>query len=414
MNKTVIMISLCLILLGCLYCVNQTKKRINKESIPITISLNPDTALTDTLRLSYIATKIEYIPLEYYKTSIIDYFYDFIVTDQYVFIKNGLEILKYTINGEFIQSIFPVGRGPGEAAARSFTLDEKNEQICVLDAYSGDVKLYDYAGNFIKRINSSINLPQHRTISIGFFKYNLFVSTAQRPMTKYIYSFFDVENDSIKVIYKNYNSYSKTQEEEGRYFTLMFDCFQITDSVILFKEHYCDTIFSVNKDLVIKAKYIIDLGKQKLKWQDFRDGAMFNLASAFPYGYWVQSFIETRNLFILVLRSYYNPEIFAVLNKRTGTVNAFKNRYYERPSSQIILKNDIDQLIMFPPMNREGDLYYYNGCLYSVVEAKEFSDAYCKASEKTKNATRYLREMAPIFDEIDEFSNPVIVKVYLK
>ena len=414
MNKTVIKISLWIILLACLHCVNQCKSGINNKSIPITISLNLDNAITDTLKLSDIATKLEYIPLEYSETSIIDYFYDFIVTDQYVFLKNGLEILIYTIDGEFIQSLFPVGRGPGEAAARSFTLDEKKEQIYVLDAYSADVKLFDYSGNFTKRINSSINLSQHRTISIGFFKNNLFVSTAQRPKTNYIYSFFDVENDSIKVIYKNYNSYSKAQGEEVRYFTLMYDCYQITDSVILFKEHYCDTIFSVDKDLVIKPKYIIDLGKQKLKWQDFRDGAMFDLASVFPNGYWVQSFIETRNFLLVVLRSFYNPEVFAVFNKRTGSVDAYKNRSYERPSSQIYIKNDIDQIILFPPMNREGDFYYNDGCLFSVVEAKEFSEAYRKASDKTKNATRYLRNMAPILDEIDEFSNPVIMKVYLK
>jgi len=53
-------------------------------------------------------------------------------------------------------------------------------------------------------------------------------------------------------------------------------------------------------------------------------------------------------------------------------------------------------------------------CLYSIIDGEEFARYYRNASETAGNATKYLRQMAPILDAIDEFSNPVVMKVYLK
>jgi hypothetical protein len=68
----------------------------------------------------------------------------------------------------------------------------------------------------------------------------------------------------------------------------------------------------------------------------------------------------------------------------------------------------------FAPVNEKGYFISFGNCLYSVIEGGEFTGFYRTASETTKNATKSLRGMAPIFNKIDEFSNPVIMKVYLK
>jgi hypothetical protein len=84
-------------------------------------------------------------------------------------------------------------------------------------------------------------------------------------------------------------------------------------------------------------------------------------------------------------------------------------------NNQIYLKNDLDNLITFPLMSKTiGTIFYFDNCLFSLIESKEFAKAYKSVSVKTKRATKYLRDMAPIFDKIDEFSNPVLIKVYLK
>jgi hypothetical protein len=402
-----------LLLLGCLSCID--RERPKRIDIPKAISLDLKNLYTDSMNLSDIASKIEYIPLQATDSSLLNYFYDFAVTKDFFFIKNELSIVKYDISGKFIKSLFKVGRGPAETGARSFAVDESGELVYVLDAYIGNIKVFDYKGTFVKTIKEPINSAEHQTTSIGFFCDKLFISTAQRPFTKYIYSFFDLVKDSILIVHKNYNNYTKSHEMQKRFFTLSYDYnYQITDSSILFKENYSDTIFKLNKDLSKVPKYILDLNNRKLKWEDFRDNAMFNLASTFPNGYWVQSFAESSSMLLLILRSYHNPEIFIVYDKNKDSFKAFRNLNYKRPSDQIFLRNDLDKIAAFPPMNKNGNLNYCKGCLYSIIEASDFVMAYNKASIKTKSATKYLRDIAPTLNKINAFSNPVIMKIYLK
>ena len=65
-------------------------------------------------------------------------------------------------------------------------------------------------------------------------------------------------------------------------------------------------------------------------------------------------------------------------------------------------------------MNKEGYLFYYNGCLYSVIEANDFARAFKSASSGIKSSSKYLKGMAPVLSNITEFSNPIIMKVFLK
>lgn len=65
-------------------------------------------------------------------------------------------------------------------------------------------------------------------------------------------------------------------------------------------------------------------------------------------------------------------------------------------------------------MNKNGYMTYKNNCLYSVIDAGEFAKVY-----KIKNLRRGITEghnkkINPSLNEIDEFDNPVIIKLYLK
>jgi hypothetical protein len=76
--------------------------------------------------------------------------------------------------------------------------------------------------------------------------------------------------------------------------------------------------------------------------------------------------------------------------------------------------NDLDHLTSFPPMSKTGQFYYYNGCLYSITEAKNFVDVYMNAPDEVKKSTDYLRSMEQVFSGKDELDNPLIMKVHLK
>jgi hypothetical protein len=408
------LINLFILLFSFLSCTSKVIPDSKKINFPKTINLNLSEATTDTLNLSEISDKVEYIPLQTTDSLLMEYFYDFVVTKNYYFVHNGLEIMRFNKSGRFINSLFKVGRGPGEALPVCFTVNEEEKLVYVFDR-NKYVKIYDYNGTVINTIKKPINPPEALPPwAIGYFNNNLFVSIAQRPGIKYIYSCYNLVNDSVRILYKNYNTYDKSQE--GKWPAVIpYDYnFQITDSTIMFKERYCDTVFTVNKDFIIEPRYIIDIGEKKLEWKDWRDHGMFGFASGLPYGYWVNSFIETKNYLFIVLNSYKAPELFVVYNKTTDLNKIYTRKVYKRAYDQIFIKNNLDNLMLFAPMNQSGYLFYYDGCLYSILESKDFAEAYKSASKEIKNSTKYLKEMAPVISSITEFSNPVIMKVYLK
>jgi hypothetical protein len=403
---------LLLLLFTFVSCINREKPTPEKFNLPKTIHLELSDAITDSMNLSEIATKVEYIPLQTNDSALMGYFWDFAITKDYFFIKNELSVLTYDKYGNYVNSLFRVGIGPGEANAYCLTVDEDGERVFVFDHKISNVKIYDFNGTYINTINEPIRPPGSWGYSIGYFKNNLFVQTTQRPLVKYLYSCFDLANDSIRILCKNYRSYNKSQEGKTPYSPYDYH-YQITDSTILYKESYNDTIFTVNKMFIQTPRYIINLGNQKLDWDTWRECA-FNLAGGPPNGYKVQSFVETESFLFLALQSFKEPQMFAVFNKITNSTSIFKNKDQDPSNSRVYLKNNLDNMIPFPAMNKNGYLFYYEGCLYSVIEASDFAKVYRSTSTEIKSSSKYLKNMAPIFSKITEFSNPIIMKVYLK
>ncbi|HSO26273.1 MAG TPA: 6-bladed beta-propeller [Methanobacteriaceae archaeon] len=395
-------------------CFRKNINGSNKIDFPISIHLNLSEMISDSMNLSDIADKVEYFPLQTNDSCLMDYFDDFSITKDYYFIQDRTRVIKFTNYGKYLNSLFKVGRGPGEAYARFFTISESEELVYVYDSSINSIKIYNFNGIYIKRLNTPIYPSGYWSYSIGVFNKNLFVHTIQSPLVKYLYSFFDLNTDSIRIVCNNYRAYDKAQRNT-KPLILPYDYhFQITDTCVLYKERFCDTIFKVDKNFIQKSRFIVDLGNRKLDWDNWRDHGMFNTSSGPPYGYQIQSFIETKTFLFLVLTSFRENELFAVLNKNTNSLQVFTGKNTDRPFSQIYVKNDLDNLVPFPPMNKKGYLYFYDGCLYSVIESKVFAEAYKNASFDSKRATGYLRNMAEIFSKINEFSNPIIMKVHLK
>jgi hypothetical protein len=129
----------------------------------------------------------------------------------------------------------------------------------------------------------------------------------------------------------------------------------------------------------------------------------------------VHSVTESNNYLFLTLNSFKRPKIFVLFDKKSGeskllTITGFDSRW-----SHVFLKKDHYFLTDFLVFSKsEGHIFYSGECLYSVLEAKYFSETYGKATEKSKNSSEYLRNMRPVFGSVNEFSNPVIMRVYLK
>jgi hypothetical protein len=413
MKGTLLTYGIIVILIISFSC-NNNQSRHPDDIFPELISINPSDALADSFCISEIATKVEYIPLETNDSSLMDTFSDFAISKDFFFIKHNLEIFLFDKNGKFVTSLFRAGKGPEETFASCFAIDDIKKCVYVFEGLKEEVKIFGFDGTLINTLKKPINNPENRTWSIGYFNDNLFVATAQSPNVKYLYSCFDLKSDSIIVLYKNYRGYNNSQINK-EHITVYDYHYQINTSNILFKERYCDTIFSVNKNLISEPKYIVDLGNKKLSWEDWRDNGMFwDFANGAPSGYAIQSFVETKSFMFFVLYSLKESVVFSVYNKDTGIVKSYKAGTYDPRNNQVIAKNDLDNMIPIPIMSSKKYLIFHDECLYCVIEAKDFSAAYKSASTEAKKGSDYLRKMAVDFNNISEFENPVIIKIYLR
>jgi hypothetical protein len=401
-----------LLLLSIISCRNSLKPEINKEISVKRIEFNPREASLDSLKLSDIAYKVEYIPLQTDNGILLGDFGNFEITEKYLFVNMGGSIFEYDTEGKFISKLYKSGRGPGEVFARSYSVDNLGERVYVYSNYEHVVKEYDFGGKFIKTIRNQINDPTHWTKEVFFFNNSLVVVTYQNQESKYLLSSFDLSTGKNSILYKDY-SHDSTRKISPR-FIQPIDAinYQLFDSVFLFKEMYCDTIFKVTNTFNIKPEYIIDFGNQKIKRED-----IFNMNygdRSKPYGYNIHSFAETNSFLFLSLGSYRDDIVFVVQNKRDNSIKMILDRISKWTYNNAYFKNDLDGIVDFNPLNNEGKFHYYKECLYSIVEASDFKKAYQSVSNKSTNSSEYLTKMAPTFKSIDDFSNPIIMKVYLK
>jgi len=150
------LIALSLLLLTIISCTNREKSESLNVDFPKKIILNLSEVISDSMNLSDIAEKVEYIPLQATDSAVLGNIYDFVITKENFFIKNELSILRYDKNGNFINHLFKVGRGPGEAGARGFAVDNSGKLVYVLDHFSGDLKIYDFSGMNIHNIDKQL------------------------------------------------------------------------------------------------------------------------------------------------------------------------------------------------------------------------------------------------------------------
>lgn len=396
-----------------LSCKNKESSSSHGDSVKL-IKLDLSKAKSDSMNLSVIAERIEYIPLERTDQALIGHIYEFEATDDFFFIDFEMDLFRYGSDGKFLNRIYTKGRGPAEVQPVCYAISTEDSLVYV---YSWDrsLKAFDFNGNYVTSITRPINpeesLPPWR---IGSFNNTLFVSVAQKPWVKYIYSCYDIKKDTLYVLYRNIREYKDDQSERSPVIIPYDFHYQINDATLLFKEKFSDTIFSANKKFEITPRYIIDFANDKLAWEVWRDHAMFDISEGPPAGYWIQSFYETNRFLFLMLVSHKGPQVFVTYVKNTDVMELHTLKEFKRAYTRVYLKNDIDNLVPFAPVNENGYFISFGNCLYSVIEGGEFAGFYRTASETTRNATIYLREMAPVFNKIDEFSNPVIIKVYLR
>ncbi len=394
-------------------CVNRDSNRVSRD-YPVHVDLNISKSESDSMNLSEIATRIEYIPIERTEQSILGHVYDFEITDDCFFVDFEMDLFRYSSDGKFLNRIYTKGRGPAEVQPVCYAINKEDSLVYVF-SWDRSLKAFDFNGNYVTSITKPINPEESiRPRRIGYFNNTLFVAVAQMPWVKYIYSCYDMKKDTLHVLYRNIREYKDDQSERNPALIPHDFHYQINENTLLFKEKFSDTIFLANREFEVTPRYIIDIANDKLAWEVWRDHAMFDFSNGLPSGYWVQSFYEANQFMFLMLISHKGPQVLVTYDRNTGATEMNTLKEFKRAYTRVFLKNDVDNLVPFAPVNENGYFIASGNCMYCIIDGGEFSRYYRNASETTRNATKYLRQMAPILDTIDEFSNPVIMKVYLK
>lgn len=387
----------------------------DQQLYPANIPVILKASVNDSLTLSVIAEKIEYIPLKTSDSILIADIFDFTTVHDNFFIRSNQSFYRFDQQGNFMNDLFKVGNGPEETNPLCFTVNEYDSAVYVLDK-NHSIKVYSYSGDYLRSFKSPVGSIW--LYNFSFFNNHLFVPLTQKPSTEYIYSCYDLQNDSLIILCNNTREYDKMQMNQRIALIPWDHHYQVLDSCLLYKENFCDTIFSVDTRFNQQAKYIIDLGAQKLEWETWRDNAMFHMPDAPIGGYGVQSFMETDSYLMLNVSSFRDPGYVVLFDRNNQSTSVYAYNGDKHPITQqmrrVYARNDLDGLISIPLTNPMGYFDCYEGCLYVVINAMDFAQAYQSASHKLKTSTEYLRKMYPVLSGITENSNPIMVKLYLK
>jgi hypothetical protein len=385
-----------------------------EEKYPVGIKVNVSELKHDSLNLSEIADKIEYIPLETSDSLLIDGFPSVDISGGFYFVQFGR--YRFDSNGKFLNYVYSEGHGPGEIIPSLVAANESDSALYVY-GIDGAVDVYTFSGEFKYKLNKSlapVGLPPDM---INFFYKYLLIGNRQLPVVKNIYSCYDFRKDSLIVLCGNYRKYRDAQLIKWPSIVPWEHRWQIEDSCLLYKENFSDTIFSVDTSLNKSAKYIIDLDGDKLEWETWRDTRMFIVSDNPPAGYGVLSFFETKSLLIFTITSFTDPGILVIYNKESKSAKLYPcngdRNIHTQWMQQVYLRNDLDGIIPVPFTTR--DFYNYkDGYFYVTINAMDFQQAWSAASEKTKTSSEYLRKMYSVLSRINENSNPVIMKIHMR
>jgi hypothetical protein len=344
----------------------------------------------DSLKASYFADTIIYVPLETNEESLIRMIEKIWVNDSLILIYcEQAGILLFRHNGQFIRKIGKRGKGPGEYE-KVFHFDVIRDTIYVSPVGKRALIRYTFDGVFCDEIK---------------FNYEpvLFTSTVDEKLAVY-------RKAEGKVLVYNKNLYKPdtiTVEygvTVGRYYYQLSDptfmrYLQKNQKALLFNDYMSDTIWNITCNKKEPA-FILDV-KDKLprdKHIEFCQGDLKGWENM-SKNYQLAHLIPFPSCVFIFQKNYYDPEPDAIyLNyTRTGAIRKYNTRFIY---DDIISKHNLP----FP-------YYFIYNKNYLVTEIEPFRIIREIEQKKTtiEDSTFWLDQL-----KVQQGDNPVIVLIKIK
>lgn len=380
----------------------------NVEILPLASCVNNGEYQLE--KLSDYAKSLHYIPLETNTTSMIGR----VKVEESFFGNNNFylhsddKLYKFSGTGKFLSQIGKHGGGPGEYVNIwdvdiDFSNDKlyiKNREISILE--------YNTNGDFIRNIPLKRNLLEK-----GYYTQH-FQQVSPELFFFEIVSYLDnqymgmLSDDSFeKPEYVLSSDPIPLDDDKNVGFVVLDAKMYKTGKDIYFHQLRSDTIYQINTDsLCLTPQYVLDYGRYKYRDNNSGSISSYRVIDSEKYIYWgftfgdlapepfIHSFYRDGRLI-----TYTNTSVKAVYNKKTKVFKLLKQPI----PKQFGLLNDLDEGVPFWP-----DIISSDGkSMFMLCPAETFIEAYSgkeNLSDEVKN----------ILSQIDEESNPVIVRADFK
>lgn len=388
---------------------------------PIKIDLVAAISNPKNIKLSEIADSIKYIPLEYVNDHPVGAILDFKYFQDNIFIHVGGNdggFLRFDGNGNFLNEIGKIGRGPGEYTFGSkFSVIENPERFYIKCNFNPHNLLeYDFRGNFITKVFTA-NPTDGDFEAISPDRFLFLANSIQRIDTSahYMACLTDRNNTPLMMIDHPFFSDPKNESLDRFFYGGAGSGVYYNNVPLFFDKNSLDIIFSIQNDSIY-PKYILDKGNEGAPFEKLYSYSLtperYNYLSPVAFN-------ETPNdVFVL---SIFKDELYLFnYNKSSHSVSSMKTPYVVPDMEHIRqpvttypkFENDIDGGLSlgFGKPNKEGDIWTFKfdaSFLKSQLSKEHFIKSTAQFPEKKK-------ALMQLVDSLEELDNPIIEVIYLK
>lgn len=348
------------------------------------VNLERDINNISSIPLSYLSSKLEYIPLETDSACLIRRISDISVSDSFLFVSDYNRLLLFNWDGKFIRQIGSSGRGPGEyLRVRDFDIDVDNEEVYILEGRK--VLVYNFNGLF--RRDFVLGFPSYEFVinennDLVFLPINFAQATDEQEYSLYIMNKNGKNITKIPKILKRINGGIAIPNSPLYIYT----------DILHFMEFGVDTLYSYENH-VKKPHAILDAGSLKFPPDPMLDDVMKLNGKV-----WVDNILETnKSLFIKTYSSLASlTPTYRVFDKSTSIITILKDNGFI---------NDIDGGISFwPERIVDSDMMIGFADAFDIIRQYKNRDM--------DNLKIRSNQLEDVIKNLTETSNPVIIILY--
>jgi hypothetical protein len=363
----------------------------------------------NSIKLSQIASKVEYIQLETNGNCLINSNAKYYFSDNFIFVSNWDHILKFTSDGKFLKKIGNPGRGPGEINSISILSCIPEKRLIIThDAVQRKLTYYSFDGNLIKTVNIPKDLVYAKVMKDGNY---IAIAQAGFVSEKYTYTLINESGDTLSAV-KNYIPWKNPSPIGTLVLIPSFVPFYTYQNKYYLKSLYNDTVYVINANKIVPS-YYINLGKYKLPQEkrferlNPEEAKIFQKEEAPKYCF--AYVLEAGGRFFLTSNNFGNHKLEHFVINKNGFIEKSNDRYLKVFNGFIY--NDWDGGMFFWPVGSIDD-----NKIFMPIDIKDFKDV-LKVTGSAKTPFKFpeqQKQLEKLASNLDITENPILMIVTLK